>query len=428
MALHLLSGSVKPSSVWMNWWWKSPQALWHDHESENFSQEGLAQCIWSCCWGRGSSISQPDERQVTRASWAHLTVENYERGVKDLASIGTARNTTAIPEQYSKAEENRKLEWETHIAADSRRWCPEPRPRAINVEMVYCEERSIGSRMKILISVAKTLILQSCSEVTKCIGLVYSTSKSIYLVSSMEALERDFFSVVEPQWHGDCLVGDCLGGKLPDWQNTTKEENRNRSLSVQSASCRTMQTQHVQEVEIHQLFSKKARRRQDIRPDLANYSAFHFLFLWSSEHRPNFGPVKLWVAQLKRGIVFVFYQLFLPCKHWAPVMGGGGGNTLLIHFVSSRKRHVRYREWKSSEASKPSEVNVSFQPFSHKCPLPALKQQESFHWSDKLRTCMCSFNWQSTAFQQGVILGFVEGRPKAVKRTTTQLIGPFVWL
>ena len=27
--------------------------------------------------------SQPDEWQVTSASWAHLTVENYERRVKD---------------------------------------------------------------------------------------------------------------------------------------------------------------------------------------------------------------------------------------------------------------------------------------------------------------------------------------------------------
>ena len=28
------------------------------------------------CWGRGKSISQPDEWQITSASWAHLTTEN----------------------------------------------------------------------------------------------------------------------------------------------------------------------------------------------------------------------------------------------------------------------------------------------------------------------------------------------------------------
>ena len=83
MALHLLSGSVKPYSVSKNWWWKSPQALRHEHESEIFLQGGRAQCIRPCCWGRGSATSQPDEWQVTSASWAHLTVKNHERRVKD---------------------------------------------------------------------------------------------------------------------------------------------------------------------------------------------------------------------------------------------------------------------------------------------------------------------------------------------------------
>ena len=48
-----------------------------------FSGRTGAQCIRPCCWGRESSISQPDEWQITSASWAHLTAENYERRVKD---------------------------------------------------------------------------------------------------------------------------------------------------------------------------------------------------------------------------------------------------------------------------------------------------------------------------------------------------------
>ena len=48
MALHLLSGSVKPYSASKNWWWKSPQALRHEHESENLFQGGRAQCIRPC--------------------------------------------------------------------------------------------------------------------------------------------------------------------------------------------------------------------------------------------------------------------------------------------------------------------------------------------------------------------------------------------
>ena len=50
--------------------WKSPQALRHEHESEHFSQGRLMcfPCIRPCCWGRGSSISQPDEWQVKKRS------------------------------------------------------------------------------------------------------------------------------------------------------------------------------------------------------------------------------------------------------------------------------------------------------------------------------------------------------------------------
>ena len=66
-----------------SWWWKSSQTLRYEHESENFSQGGCARRIRPCCWGRGSSISQPHKWQVTSASWAHFTVENYERRVKD---------------------------------------------------------------------------------------------------------------------------------------------------------------------------------------------------------------------------------------------------------------------------------------------------------------------------------------------------------
>ena len=40
----------------------------HEHESENFSQGGRAQCIRPCLWGRGSVTSQPDEWQVISAS------------------------------------------------------------------------------------------------------------------------------------------------------------------------------------------------------------------------------------------------------------------------------------------------------------------------------------------------------------------------
>ena len=49
------------------------------------------------------------------------------------ASIEKARNTTVIAERHSKAEEKRKLQWETQNAAESRLRCPEPRSLAIIV-------------------------------------------------------------------------------------------------------------------------------------------------------------------------------------------------------------------------------------------------------------------------------------------------------
>ena len=70
--------------------------------------------------------------QVTNASWAHLTVKTMrEEWRTSPASIGKARNTTVIAERHFKAEEKRKLKWETHttqpiLACDAPNLVPGP--------------------------------------------------------------------------------------------------------------------------------------------------------------------------------------------------------------------------------------------------------------------------------------------------------------
>ena len=58
-------GKCQAFLCFKNWWWKSLQALRYEHERKNISQGGRAQRIRPCCWGRGSSISQPHEWQAT---------------------------------------------------------------------------------------------------------------------------------------------------------------------------------------------------------------------------------------------------------------------------------------------------------------------------------------------------------------------------
>ena len=54
-------------------------------------------------------------------------------------------------ERHSKAEEKQNAQMRnTHIAADSRRRCPEPRSRAIIVQMVYCKAKMVDYRIRIL--------------------------------------------------------------------------------------------------------------------------------------------------------------------------------------------------------------------------------------------------------------------------------------
>ena len=89
--------------------------------------------------GCGSANSQPDEWQVTSASWAHLTVKKHERRVKDKPCLdwkseghNSDRWTTFQSRRKTKAQMRN-----THNAADSRLRCPEPRSRAIIVQMFY---------------------------------------------------------------------------------------------------------------------------------------------------------------------------------------------------------------------------------------------------------------------------------------------------
>ena len=145
MALHLLSGSVYPYLVSKNWWWKSPQALRHEHESELFLREDVL-----IAYDRAVGDAKVRPVSLTNGKWPALPELTWpwkpmrEEWRTSPASIGKARNTTMLAEQHSKAKEKPKAQMRnTHNAADSCLRCPEPRSRAIIVQMVYLKRKKV---------------------------------------------------------------------------------------------------------------------------------------------------------------------------------------------------------------------------------------------------------------------------------------------